>query len=46
MIPAELTSPGETSPYDKTHYLVREEAKTVVRRHHFDCGFRGCKHSL
>jgi hypothetical protein len=43
-IPAELTSPGEASPSDKTHYLVREDGKTILRRHHFDCGFRGCKH--
>jgi hypothetical protein len=43
-IPAELTSPGEASPCEKTHYLIREDGKTVLRRHHFDCGFRGCKH--
>jgi hypothetical protein len=43
-IPAELTSPGEAPPSDKTHYLVREDGKTVIRRHHFDCGFRGCRH--
>jgi hypothetical protein len=44
-IPAELTSPGEASPYHKTHYVIREDGKTVLRRHHFDCGFRGCNHS-
>jgi len=44
VIPAELTSPGEAPPCDKTHYLIREDGKTVLRRHHFDCGFCGCKH--
>jgi hypothetical protein len=44
VIPAELTSPGEAPPYHKTHYVTREHGKTVLRRHHFDCGFRGCKH--
>jgi hypothetical protein len=43
-IPAELTSPGEARPYQKTHFLIREDGRTVLRRHHFDCGFRGCKH--
>jgi hypothetical protein len=43
-IPAELTSPGDAPTGDKTHYLIREDGKTVLRRHHFDCGFRGCKH--
>jgi len=42
-IPAELTSPGEASPYHKTHYVAREDGKTVLRRHHFDCGFCGCR---
>jgi hypothetical protein len=45
VIPAELTSPGEASPYNKTHYLIHEDGKTVLRRHHFDCGFRGSKQS-
>lgn len=45
VIPAELTSPGEAPLYHKTHYVVREDGKTVLRRHHFDCGFRGCNHS-
>jgi hypothetical protein len=45
VIPAELTSPGEASPHHKTHYVIREDGKTVLRRHHFDCGFRGCNHS-
>lgn len=44
VIPAELTSPGEASPNHKTHYVVREDGKTVLRRHHFDCGFCGCNH--
>lgn len=44
LFPAELTSPGEAAPSDKTHYLVREDGKTILRRHHFDCGFSGCKH--
>jgi hypothetical protein len=44
VIPAELTSPGESPPYHKTHYVVREDGKTVLRRHHFDCGFCGCNH--
>jgi hypothetical protein len=43
-IPAELTSPGEAPPSYKTHYLIREDGKTVLRRHHFDCGFCSCKH--
>jgi hypothetical protein len=43
VIPAELTSPGEARPCDKTHYLIREDGKTVLRRHHFDCGFCSCK---
>jgi hypothetical protein len=43
-IPAELTSPGDAPPGDKTHYLTRENGKTVLRRHHFDCGFRACRH--
>jgi hypothetical protein len=46
VIPAELTSPaGEASSQHKTHYVSREDGKTVLRRHHFDCGFRGCSHS-
>jgi len=44
VIPAELTSPGEAPPCDKTHYLIRKDGKTVLKRHHFDCGFCGCKH--
>ena len=44
VIPAELTSPGEASPYDKTHRLVKQDGKTVLKRHHFTCGFPGCKH--
>lgn len=45
VIPVELITPGEAAPGDKTHFLVREDSKTVLKRHHFDCGFRGCKHS-
>jgi hypothetical protein len=46
VIPAELTSPaGEASSQHKTHYVSREDGKTVLRRHHFDCGFRDCNHS-
>jgi hypothetical protein len=43
VIPIELTSPGEASPCDKTHRLVKEDGKTVLKRHHFICGFPGCK---
>jgi hypothetical protein len=45
VIPAELTTPGEAAPCERTHRLVKEDDKTVLKRHHFDCGFRGCKHS-
>jgi hypothetical protein len=44
VIPPELTTPGKAAPSDKTHYLVREDGKTVLKRRHFDCGFRGCTH--
>ncbi|WP_407158167.1 hypothetical protein [Bradyrhizobium sp. STM 3557] len=44
VIPVELTSPGEALQHHKTHYLVREDGKTVLKRHHFDCGFCGCNH--
>jgi hypothetical protein len=44
VIPAELTSPGKVSPCDRTHHLIKEDGKTVLKRHHFDCGFRGCRH--
>ncbi len=44
-IPVELTSPGESSPCDKTHFLIREDGKIVLKRHHFDCGFRSCRHT-
>ena len=43
-IPAELIAPGEAAPGHKTHYLVKEDGKVVLKRHHFDCGFHGCKH--
>jgi hypothetical protein len=44
VIPAELTSPGPVAPCDRTHHLVKEDGRTVLKRHHFDCGFRGCRH--
>jgi hypothetical protein len=44
VIPVELTTPGEALPHHKTHYVVREDGKTVLKRHHFDCGFCGCGH--
>jgi hypothetical protein len=44
VIPAELTAPGKAAPSEKTHHLVKEEGKTVLKRHHFDCGYPGCKH--
>ena len=44
-IPVELTSPGEASPCDKTHFLIPEDGKTVLKRHHFDCRFRSCRHT-
>jgi hypothetical protein len=43
VIPAELTGPGEAAPCHKTHYLVREVGKTVLKRRHFDCGCRAGK---
>ncbi|MDR3638917.1 MAG: hypothetical protein P4L84_34245 [Isosphaeraceae bacterium] len=44
VLPAELTTPGETRPSCKTHRLVREDGKTVLKRQHFMCGFAGCTH--
>jgi hypothetical protein len=44
VIPIELTTPGEALPRHKTHYVVREDGKSVLKRHHFDCGFCGCSH--
>jgi hypothetical protein len=44
VIPAELTAPGEASPADKTHRLLKEDGKTLLKRHHFDCGFPRRKH--
>jgi hypothetical protein len=44
VLPAELTAPGRTSPCAKTHRVVKEDSKNVLKRHHFDCGWRGCKH--
>jgi hypothetical protein len=41
-IPAELVAPHhpgarETPRSSKTHHLVREDGRTVLKRHHFDC---------
>jgi hypothetical protein len=44
VIPAELTSPEGMDAGYKTHRLVKEDGKTVLKRHHFSCGFPGCKH--
>ncbi len=44
VIPAELTAPGEAAPGDKTHYLVKDDGKTVLKRRHFDCGCRARRH--
>ncbi|AMV24432.1 hypothetical protein VT84_08545 [Gemmata sp. SH-PL17] len=41
VIPAELISPRKSYPGDKTHRLVREDGKTVLKRRHFCCGFCG-----
>ncbi len=43
-IPAELIAPRQASPCDRTHHLVKENGKTVLKRHHFDCGFSGCRY--
>jgi hypothetical protein len=42
-IPPELIAPGKRRPAKKTHYLVREDGKVVLKRHHFDCCFCGCR---
>jgi hypothetical protein len=44
VIPAELASPGDHPPCHRTHYLVKEDGRAVLKRRHFDCGFRGCQH--
>jgi hypothetical protein len=44
VLPAELTAPGEVGPCGKTHRLMKEDSKAVLKRHHFDCGFAGCIH--
>ena len=44
-LPAERTAPGPATPCEKTSYLVREDAKVVLKRRHFACGFRGCQTS-
>jgi hypothetical protein len=44
VIPAELTSPDETSPSQKTHRLVKDDGRTVLKRDHFDCGFCRRRH--
>jgi hypothetical protein len=43
VIPVELTAPGKAAPCAKTHHLIKEDGKNVLKRHHFDCGWRGCK---
>jgi hypothetical protein len=43
--PAELTSPIEPGPSHRTHHLISEDGKILVKRHHFDCGFHGCRHN-
>jgi hypothetical protein len=44
VIPAELTAPQREHMSLKTHRLVSEDGKTLLKRHHFECGFRGRKH--
>jgi hypothetical protein len=44
VLPAELTSPGKAAPCARTHQLVRDDGKTVLKRHHFDCGYCGRRH--
>ena len=44
VIPVELIGPGKAAPCDRTHYLVKDDGKIVLKRHHFDCGLR-CRHS-
>ena len=39
-----LTTPGEVEPSEKTHRLVNENGRAVLKRNHFDCGLRGCRH--
>jgi hypothetical protein len=41
--PAEFSAPGEAGPSRRTHHLVKEDGKTVLKRHHFICGFAGGK---
>jgi hypothetical protein len=43
VLPAERTAPGPATPGETTHYLVREDGKVVLKRRHFDRGFRGCQ---
>jgi hypothetical protein len=42
-IPSELTSPGRVAPSERTHHLVKEDGKTVLKRHHFFCGCKHCR---
>jgi hypothetical protein len=42
VLPAELMAPGRVTPCHRTHHLMKEDGKTVLKRHHFDCGF--CRH--
>lgn len=41
VIPAELIPPTAVYPTDKTHRLVKEDGKVVLKRHHFCCGLCG-----
>jgi hypothetical protein len=40
VFPAELTAPGEDALSEKTHRLVKEDGKAILKRHHFCCGFQ------
>jgi hypothetical protein len=44
VMPAELTAPRGMDAGYKTHRLVNAQGKTVLKRHHFTCGFPACKH--
>jgi hypothetical protein len=46
VIPVELIPVVPADPSDKTHHLVKEDGKVVLKRRHFCCGFcrsRGCR---
>jgi hypothetical protein len=44
IVPTELTAPDGMRASSKTHMLVQENGKTVLKRHHFTCGCHGCAH--